>query len=421
MKRKSYNSYFSLVVSLLCIIMGTSKGMAIIQQELQGIAVCHNWPSPDRKNNQLQPRHLEEFVGDTLFDQFARVVCKTDCIVRKELFETWAMALHVHDHFQASHRITDIAAGHGLLSWALLLLNSERTAVCIDRRMPKAAEKLKSKFLKKWPELEDRWDYVEGKLEFIEPAPSTLLVGVHCCGPLSDKIVDLAILGNSPLALVPCCHTVKSLTKEERQNVKNQCYTLADFIDGNRIQTLREAEFDVVEGSIPKVFTPKNRIILATPPHKENHPTPQQTPVDNDTISQHARGIPEFAIPVGDTVEAKTSVRSLAGRAAANLRRGHSRSLCLSFFQPPGPAALTPEQVALVANELREDITAWSGFVDKEGVFYKDGRLCRTYRLIYRSQGEEVLSKQEAKEVHIELCHKIPEVYPDIEVRQIPT
>eukprot|EP00980_Cylindrotheca_fusiformis_P015923 scaffold4661_cov108-Cylindrotheca_fusiformis.AAC.6 len=399
--------------------MGISKGMAVIQEELQGIAVCHNWPCPERKDNQLQPRHLEEFHGTTLFDQFARVVCKTDCIVRKEVFETWAMALHVHDHFPESTRFTDIAAGHGLLSWALLLLNEERTAICIDRRMPKTADKLRKGFLRKWPNLEDRWDYVEGKLEFIEPAPSTLLVGVHCCGPLSDKIVDLAILGNSPLALVPCCHTVRQLTKEQRQDIRNECYTLADFVDSLRIQRLRDANFDVIEGSIPKEFTPKNRIILGTPPHKDHHPT-VQTPVDNDTIAQLARGVPEFTIPVGDTPEAKASVRSIAGRDAANLRKGHSRSLCLSLFQPPGPEPLTPDQIAVVANTLREDVAAWSSFVDKEGFLYKDGRICRTYRLIYRTKGEDVMTKEHAKEVHIELCHRIPVVFPGAEVRQIP-
>jgi hypothetical protein len=396
-----------------------SKGMAVIQNELQGIAVSHNWPCPERKNNQLQPRHLKEFEGDSLFDEFARAVCKSDCIVRKELFETWAMALHVHDHFQAIQRITDIAAGHGLLSWALLLLNAERTVVCIDRRMPKAAEKLRTVFSNRWPNLEDRWDYVEGKLEFIEPSPSTLLVGVHCCGTLSDKVVDLSIKGNAPLALVPCCHTARFLSKEQRQEIKIQSYTLADLIDQHRAQKLKEAGFDVVEGSIPKAFTPKNRIILANPPQNKNIQT-QQTLVDNDSIAKVPRGIPEFTIPVADTAESKASVRSIAGRAAAYLRRGHPRSLCLSLFQPPGPETLTNDQIASVANTLRSDIAAWSSFEDKEGFLYRDGRISRTYRLVYRSKGEEVLTKQEAKEVHIELCHKVPIEYPGAEVRQIP-
>jgi hypothetical protein len=398
--------------------MGSSKGMAVIQNELQGIAVSHNWPCPERKNNLLQPRHLKEFVGDSLFDEFARTVCKSDCIVRKELFETWAMALHVHDHFQAILRITDIAAGHGLLSWALLLLNAERTVICIDKKMPKAAEILRKVFSDKWPNLEDRWDYVEGKLEFIEPSPSTLLVGVHCCGTLSDKVLDLSIKGNAPLALVPCCHTARSVSKEERQEIKNQTYTLADLIDQHRTQKLKEAGFDVVEGSIPEVFTPKNRIILAYPPQQNKNIQTQQTLVDNDSIAKVPSGIAEFTIPVADTPESKASVRSIAGLAAAYLRRGHPRSLCLGLFQPP--VELTNDQIASVANTLRSDIKAWSSFDDKEGYLHSDGRISRVYKVVYRSKGEELLTKQQARELHIELCHKVPVAYPGAEVRQAP-
>ena len=45
---------------------------------------------------------------------------------RKELFETWAAALHIDHHFAMNRRIADIAAGHGLLAWSLLLLDEER-------------------------------------------------------------------------------------------------------------------------------------------------------------------------------------------------------------------------------------------------------------------------------------------------------
>mmetsp|Transcript_23669 Transcript_23669/g.58021 ORF Transcript_23669/g.58021 Transcript_23669/m.58021 type:complete len:450 (+) Transcript_23669:211-1560(+) len=441
-----------------------ARGLAVIKEELQGIAVAHNWPCPKRKNNSLQPRHVEEFELDSveedgteasyfaaLFIRFARVICNADCVVRKELFETWAMALHVHDHFPNVLRFADMASGHGLLSWALLLLNENRTAICVDVRMPKSAEKLRDAFCAEWPHLEGRWDFVEGKLEYVEPAPSTLIVGVHCCGPLSDKVVDLAIKGKSPLALVPCCHTNKHLSKEQRQDIMKQSWTLADWIDKHRIDRLEEANFDVVEGTIPKVFTPKNRIILATPPPVlENLTTavweetnlepvnkflgskmeskdadstslpPPQSIIDNESICRVPFGLPAFAIPIADIHSSHESIRKISGRAAANLRKGHPRTYSLSLFQPPGPIALTPDQVASVANTLDENVCAWGSFVDKEGFLYKDGRLCRTYRLTYRSKGEAVLTKAEAKAIHIQLCHKVEEFYPGAQVRQIP-
>ncbi|CAJ1951214.1 unnamed protein product [Cylindrotheca closterium] len=465
-------SFLVLPLHLFLIFMTTAvapaRGLAVIKEELQGIAVAHNWPCPDRKNNHLQPRHIEEFELDsveqngteasyfaTLFLRFARVICKADCVVRKELFETWAMALHVHDHFPDVLRFADMASGHGLLSWALLLLNENRTGICVDVRMPKSAEKLRDAFCAEWPHLEDRWDFVEGKLEYVEPAPSTLIVGVHCCGPLSDKVVELAIKGKSPLALVPCCHTNKHLSKEQRQDILKQSWTLADWIDKHRIDRLEEAKFEVVEGTIPKVFTPKNRIILATPPpvpdnlittvwketkkvpvnsseeskmeqkqqdapEEDTSLPPPQSIIDNEAICRIPFGLPAFAIPIADIPSSHESIRRISGRDAANLRKGHPRTLSLSLFQPPSPEALTPDQVATVANALDENVCVWGSYVDKEGFIYKDGRMCRTYRLTYRKKGEEVLNKAEAKELHIQLCHKIEEVYPGSQVRQFP-
>lgn len=157
----------------------------------------------------LQPRHQADFVSDNnlLFKEFARKVCLTSSVPRKELFETWATALFVHDHFPSSSRVADLACGHGLLSWTFLLLDKDRTAICIDKRMPGSAEKVANVMLQQWPQLASRWDYVEGKLDAIEPCSSTLLCGIHACGPLSDQIISLAIQANAPLALVPCCHT----------------------------------------------------------------------------------------------------------------------------------------------------------------------------------------------------------------------
>ena len=42
----------------------------------------------------------------------------------------------------------------------------------------------------------------------VRPTPDTLLVSVHACGSLTDYVLDLAIEGRSPVAVVPCCHRV---------------------------------------------------------------------------------------------------------------------------------------------------------------------------------------------------------------------
>ena len=80
----------------------------------------------------------------------------------------------------------------------------------------------------------------------------------------------------------------------------------------------------------------------------------------------------------------------------------------------------TKEQVARCANSLRDDesIVAWVNS-EKQAVIHANGKLCKTFQVVYRTTGEDALTKKEAKEIHIELCHKIQD-FPGVEVRQIP-
>ena len=50
--------------------------------------------------------------------------------------------------------------------------------------------------------------FVTDTLANVRPTPDTLLVSVHACGSLTDYVLDLAIEGRSPVAVVPCCHRV---------------------------------------------------------------------------------------------------------------------------------------------------------------------------------------------------------------------
>lgn len=143
---------------------------------------------------------------------------------------------------------------HLLLVTQVVLLDGETTSktsvVCIDSRMPLSAEKVAKVMLEEWRDLRDSWDYVEGSVDVIIPASSTVLVAVHACGILSDKAISLAIQGNSPLVFVPCCHTKKSLSQEQRRQMiylpsvssfstPTSMTNLAEIIDKYRVQRLR--------------------------------------------------------------------------------------------------------------------------------------------------------------------------------------
>lgn len=447
-----------------------------IDQELQLLANMHRMDQRQNQSqtrNKLQPRHVEEFSSDSLFDQFARVICQVSVIPRKELFETWAMALYVHTIFPKAQRIVDLACSHGLLSWALLLLahhhddvddndnntKQSRSAVCIDLKMPKSADKVATVMLQQWPCFQDSWDYVEAPLEAALPDSSTLLVGIHACGLLSDKIITHAIQGNASLALIPCCHTKQSLSYEQRQNdydgktseddnTKNndngktnvsdsritKIYSLANIIDQHRINRLQGAGFHVFEATIPSVFTPKNKIIFATPSgttamvegsHPKVHVQPSPLPLtydsscsnsnnNNKTKSNLAWATPKFCISLADTPSARAQVRKMAGRIAAIERKQDPpRSLHVSLLLPPHNTNLSAQDLQAALIPIAGTGAQIEAVCSEPFWHPTEQRFARTFKVTYR-QGD---TKKECKEMHQQFRETIPIMFPGAQVR----
>lgn len=263
-----------------------------------------------RPRSRLKPRHESLFVDYggyshpyfSVFNQLGRLCCQMGVVSRKEFLENYAAATLIHQHFPNVARVADVAAGHGLLAWFLLVLynsNSNNindnknkgtnttttatTAVCIDRSMPAAAERIAAVMQETFPTLS--WSYVQADLAACIPHPSCLLVSVHACGTLTDDLIAMAIHDNVPCAIVPCCHTLRSgiyqphvlagiSTEQVTQQVQAYKATLMDddkhlavatVVDQVRYKTLQRAHFDVQIAWLPDTFTPKNRLFLASP------------------------------------------------------------------------------------------------------------------------------------------------------------
>ena len=208
--------------------------------------------------NRLDEHSLPEFPGETLFDKLGRAVCSAGVLPRKELYESWEVARRTRRRFRGG-RIVDLAAGHGLLAYALLLLDdTSPSALCVDLRRPANAPKLWSAIEAQWPRLAGRVTYETRSIKSVALQPSDVVVSAHACGGLTDQVLALAADAGARVVVLPCCHDVD---RSDRGGLEAWLDgPLA--IDVTRAATLRNRGYDVRTQLIPERITPKNRLLL---------------------------------------------------------------------------------------------------------------------------------------------------------------
>jgi hypothetical protein len=211
--------------------------------------------------SRLTQKQLPFFRGGTLFEKIARAVCRAEVLPAKELYEAWEVARRVRRRYRGS-RIVDFASGHGLLSHIMLLLDDSSTeAVAVDSNIPQNADKLSSSIIETWPRLKGRIHYIETSIEEFEITSEDLVISIHACGTLTDRILDKAVKAWARVAVLPCCQDVEL------------CETggLEGWIDGplavdiSRAARLGAAGYSVITRMIPADITPKNRLLMGHP------------------------------------------------------------------------------------------------------------------------------------------------------------
>jgi hypothetical protein len=211
--------------------------------------------------NWLTPHDLPRFAGDTLFERVARVVCEAACLPRKELFESWAVARRVRRRFHGG-RIVDLAAGHGLTASLLMLIDdSSEQAVAVDTQLPASAARLRDALAVQWPRLAGRVTLLERAEYELPLSANDVVVSVHACGALTDRVLERAMAARCRVAVLPCCHDKQTC---DTGNLEGWLDVPA-AIDATRALTLRQAGYRVHTQCIPVEITPKNRLLLGTP------------------------------------------------------------------------------------------------------------------------------------------------------------
>ena len=220
----------------------------------------HREFSPSSRGR-LTPRDFGRFPSATLFDRIGRAVCEAKCLPRKELYESWEVARRVRRLFRGG-RIVDLGGGHGLLAQILLILDdSSPDSIVVDKAPAPSGPKVHDALVRAWPRLAGRVTFIAREMEDVELRTTDLIVSIHACGALTDRVLDLASAARARVAVLPCCHDRERCDAGDLEGWLD--VPLA--IDVTRSARLRAAGYRVRTQTIPRDITPQNRLLLGIP------------------------------------------------------------------------------------------------------------------------------------------------------------
>jgi hypothetical protein len=206
----------------------------------------------------LTNRDLGRFPSASLFDRIGRAVCSAGCLPRKELYEAWEVARRSRRLFRGG-RVIDLGAGHALLAHIMLLLDdSSPTAMAVDPALPKSASTLHQALVAAWPRLTGRVSFVRGGPDDVGINEDDVVVSCHACGALTDRILDRAVQARARVAVLPCCHDIKTCDTGGLTGWVDAALA----IDVVRAHRLRASGYEVRTQTISAEITPKNRLLL---------------------------------------------------------------------------------------------------------------------------------------------------------------
>ncbi|HEX7665230.1 MAG TPA: methyltransferase [Polyangiaceae bacterium] len=209
----------------------------------------------------LTRRDVGRFPGETLFAKLARVLCEAECLPRRELYEAWEVARRARRHFRGG-RVVDLACGHGLVAWTMLLLDdSSPEAIAADARLPPSAAKVGEAITAAWPRVAGRVRIEERAIADVELGRGDLVVATHACGTLTDRVIDRVLATRCRVVLLPCCHDEELCDDGGLRGWLD----LETAIDTTRAARLRANGYEVRTQTIPRTITAKNRLLLAAP------------------------------------------------------------------------------------------------------------------------------------------------------------
>lgn len=201
--------------------------------------------------------------GHLIADAFLRLY-RQKLPTRKEFYESLFAIDRLEPELSRARIIYEIGAGHGMFGIfaALVFPNIERV-YALDRIIPPSRDGILERLAVDHPWLKTKARVIEAPLGDVLPPRDALLVGIHACGTLTDRLAEMARRVHAPFAVVPCCEERTQLPKELRGSVPSEA--IADSVNALRLERWRSWGYALEERALPARVTGRNRIFVAAP------------------------------------------------------------------------------------------------------------------------------------------------------------
>lgn len=159
---------------------------------------------------------------------------------------------------ESDAKVVDLCCGNGMLGFYLLERYPNLHLSFLDKIKTNSFKKLESRLGRKNP-------FLEEDIFGMESLPEGLLLSIHACNYLTDKIIELGLKQQQKFVIMTCCHDKTQCPEYNHLIPPGAIYPLGlgGYIDLGRVLDIRRKGRQCYTECIDPKITPKNNVIIA--------------------------------------------------------------------------------------------------------------------------------------------------------------
>lgn len=220
----------------------------------------NNWlSSGNRLRNNTADKY---FPNGNLQEKVVRAIIAERVINIKEILEAFEFFARIRKKIK-SKCVVDLCCGHGFVGILFAIFERKvEKVILVDKVEPTSRKKLINCLTKVTPwivdKVESRNESIHSELNWLEEGST--IVSAHACGTLTDRCIELAINCKGNIAVLPCCYPDKACPAPQAIGL-----SLGNDVafDIDRTYRLSNVGYHAKWQYIPRIITPKNRILYA--------------------------------------------------------------------------------------------------------------------------------------------------------------